>query len=104
MWLSEGGISEDAVQLLDELGIRWTASGEGVWRNSCRLSGYDGDDEHSKRSLFMPYQQPDSKVRLFFRDDGLYDIEASLTDVKDHDYPLSSGLRKPGEAESPKPG
>ena len=74
VWLSEGGISEDAVQLLDELGIRWTASGEGVWRNSCRLSGYDGDDEHSKRSLFMPYQQPDSKVRLFFRDDGLSDL------------------------------
>ena len=74
VWLSEGGISEDAVQLLDELGIRWTASGEGVWRNSCRLSGYDSDDEHSKRSLFMPYQQPDSKVRLFFRDDGLSDL------------------------------
>jgi alpha-amylase/alpha-mannosidase (GH57 family) len=74
VWLSEGGISEDAVQLLDELGIRWTASGEGVWRNSCRLSGYDGEDEHSKRSLFMPYQQPDSNVRLFFRDDGLSDL------------------------------
>jgi alpha-amylase/alpha-mannosidase (GH57 family) len=74
VWLSEGGISSDAVQLLDELGIRWTASGEGVWRNSCRLSGYDGEDEHSKRSLFMPYQQPDSKVRLFFRDDGLSDL------------------------------
>ncbi len=74
VWLSEGGISEDAVSLLDELGIRWTASGEGVWRNSCRLSGYDGEDEHSKRSLFMPYQQADSKVRVFFRDDGLSDL------------------------------
>lgn len=74
VWLSEGGISEDAVSLLDELGIRWTASGEGVWRNSCRLSGYDGEDEHSKRSLFMPYQQVDSKVRVFFRDDGLSDL------------------------------
>ncbi|UOG92557.1 MAG: glycoside hydrolase family 57 protein [Candidatus Thiothrix sulfatifontis] len=74
VWLSEGGISEDAVSLLDELGIRWTASGEGVWRNSCRLSGYNGKDEHSKRSLFMPYQQADSKVRLFFRDDGLSDL------------------------------
>lgn len=74
VWLSEGGISADAVSLLDEMGIRWTASGEGVWRNSCRLSGYDGEDEHSKRSLFMPYQQADSKVRLFFRDDGLSDL------------------------------
>lgn len=74
VWLSEGGVSEDAVRLLDELGIRWTASGEGVWRNSCRLSGYDGEDEHSKRSLFMPYQQTNSGVRLFFRDDGLSDL------------------------------
>ncbi len=32
------------------------------------------------------------------RSDGCWDIEARLTDVKDHDYPLSSGLRKPGEA------
>lgn len=74
VWLSEGGVSEDAVSLLDEQGIRWTASGEGVWRNSCRLSGYNGEDEHSKRSLFMPYQQVDSKVRVFFRDDGLSDL------------------------------
>lgn len=74
VWLSEGGVSEDAVRLLDEAGIRWTASGEGVWRNSCRLSGYDGEDEHSKRSLFVPYQQTNSGVRLFFRDDGLSDL------------------------------
>lgn len=74
VWLSEGGVSEDAVRLLDAEGIRWTASGEGVWRNSCRLSGYDGADEFSKRSLFMPYQLADSEVRLFFRDDGLSDL------------------------------
>ncbi|MBU0653602.1 MAG: glycoside hydrolase [Gammaproteobacteria bacterium] len=74
VWLSEGGISDDAVRLLDEAGIRWTASGEGVWRNSCRLSGIDGEDERSKRSLFMPYRQPKSDVRLFFRDDGLSDL------------------------------
>ncbi|HUY02427.1 MAG TPA: DUF2889 domain-containing protein [Rhodocyclaceae bacterium] len=32
------------------------------------------------------------------RDDGLWDIEARLTDLKDHDYPLASGLRARGEA------
>ena len=31
------------------------------------------------------------------RGDGCWDIEARLTDVKDHDYPLSSGLRRQGE-------
>ncbi|MEF8737997.1 MAG: DUF2889 domain-containing protein [Candidatus Accumulibacter necessarius] len=30
------------------------------------------------------------------RGDGCWDIEARLTDVKDHDYPLSSGLRQAG--------
>ncbi len=74
VWLSEGGLSEDAIKLLDDAAISWTASGEGVWRNSCRKSGYDGADEHSKRSLFMPYQLPKSDVRMFFRDDGLSDL------------------------------
>lgn len=32
------------------------------------------------------------------RDDGLWDIEARLTDLKDHDYPLASGVRARGEA------
>ena len=32
------------------------------------------------------------------RVDGLWDIEARMVDTKDQDYPLSSGLRKPGEA------
>jgi hypothetical protein len=31
------------------------------------------------------------------REEGLWDIEARLTDVKDHDYPLASGLRRQGD-------
>jgi hypothetical protein len=31
------------------------------------------------------------------RDDGLWDIEARLTDTKDHDYPLASGMRRRGD-------
>ncbi|MBI4756467.1 MAG: DUF2889 domain-containing protein [Betaproteobacteria bacterium] len=31
------------------------------------------------------------------REDGLWDIEARLTDTKDHDYPLASGVRRQGE-------
>ena len=33
----------------------------------------------------------------FARDDGLFDIEARLTDVKDHDTTLLSGVRPAGE-------
>ncbi len=34
----------------------------------------------------------------FKRVDGMWDIEARLVDVKDREYPLASGLRRPGEA------
>jgi hypothetical protein len=34
----------------------------------------------------------------FERDDGLFDIEGHLTDVKDHDYMLLTGLRTAGDA------
>ncbi len=74
VWLSEGGVSESAVRLLDEIGIRWNASGEGVWRNSMYLSGYKGEDVDNKRSLFMPYRQAGQTTRTFFRDDGLSDL------------------------------
>ncbi|MBL8398651.1 MAG: DUF2889 domain-containing protein [Candidatus Accumulibacter sp.] len=56
----------------------------------------------------MPLPQPTAqRTRLHVRSvqidgykraDGRWDIEARLIDSKDHDYPLSSGLRKPGEA------
>jgi hypothetical protein len=36
-------------------------------------------------------------VEVFARDDGLYDLEGRLTDVKDHDLALASGLRAAGQ-------
>ncbi|MFI0400528.1 MAG: glycoside hydrolase [Thiolinea sp.] len=74
VWLSEGGISDSAIALLDEFGIRWTASGEGVWRNSSYLSGYYGEPIDSKRDLSKPHSLPNSAVRMHFRDDGLSDL------------------------------
>ncbi len=38
------------------------------------------------------------KIDGFRRADGLWDLEARIVDTKDQDYPLSSGLRKAGEA------
>lgn len=32
------------------------------------------------------------------REDGLWDLEGRLTDIKDHDYVLATGLRKAGDA------
>jgi Protein of unknown function (DUF2889) len=34
---------------------------------------------------------------VFARDDGLYDVEGHLTDVKDHRYELMAGAREPGD-------
>jgi hypothetical protein len=54
----------------------------------------------------MPLAPAASRKRLhernaryegFARDDGLFDIEAHLTDVKDHDLTLLTGLRRGGE-------
>lgn len=36
-------------------------------------------------------------VQVFARDDGLFDVEANLTDTKTHDVPLAGELRKAGD-------
>jgi len=74
VWLSEGSISKDALELLDELDMQWTASGENVWRNSARLSRLPEQDITSKRGLFQSYRASGGKCRIFFRDDGLSDL------------------------------
>ena len=74
VWLSEGGVSEDALAQLDKMEFSWTASGEGVWRNSCIKSGCPEEVLQSRQSLFSPARIDDFKVRVFFRDDGLSDL------------------------------
>jgi hypothetical protein len=36
-------------------------------------------------------------VQVYARDDGLWDIDAHICDVKTRDYPLASGVRKVGD-------
>ncbi|MCW8982668.1 MAG: glycoside hydrolase family 57 protein [Gammaproteobacteria bacterium] len=89
VWLSEGGVSGDAIELLDELGIEWTATGEAVWHNSCcnaepgqsdldseccAPSSCGSDDPDRRKGLFMPYRLNSHQTNLFFRDDGLSDL------------------------------
>jgi alpha-amylase/alpha-mannosidase (GH57 family) len=73
VWLSEGGVSLDALRLLDEFDIRWSASGEGVWNNSRFLSKLEANGEEARRSLFCPNAIDGCDTRMFFRDDGLSD-------------------------------
>ena len=74
VWLSEGGVSEDALAQLDEMGFAWTATGEGVWRNSCHKSGSGDDVVENKPALFSPALVDGFNTRVFFRDDGLSDL------------------------------
>jgi len=74
VWLSEGGVSADALQLLDEYDICWTATGEAVWKNTCHLAECDQHEMDNKRALFKPYQYQDYGTKIYFRDDGLSDF------------------------------
>jgi alpha-amylase/alpha-mannosidase (GH57 family) len=62
------------VTLVEEFDFKWTASGEGVWRNSMNLSDHDHEKVHSKRALFHPYVLKEHETKLYFRDDGLSDM------------------------------
>ncbi len=42
---------------------------------------------HTRRIRFEGYK----------RSDGLWDMEAHLTDIKNHDYPLKTGVRRAGQ-------
>jgi alpha-amylase/alpha-mannosidase (GH57 family) len=74
IWLSEGAISEDSIALIEEFDFKWTASGEGVWRNSMHLCDHDPDKIYSSRASFYSYQLKNHSSKLFFRDDGLSDL------------------------------
>ena len=74
VWLSEGGVSDDSIALLHELGIQWTASGEAVWHHSCHASACDPHEMECRKALFLPYRLQDYDTDIFFRDDGLSDL------------------------------
>lgn len=71
-WPAEGGVSTAAVELLARHGFQWTATGEGVFRNSVARQQHPvaGD-----RRLHRPYRVGnEDTLACFFRDDGLSDL------------------------------
>ena len=66
LWPSEGGISQQALQLFAERGFRWVASGGNVLHNS--------HDAHSKSCSHRVYRFGEIPIDCFFRDDGLSDL------------------------------
>ena len=73
IWPSEGSLSEAVVTLMEDLGVRWTASDE---INLARSLNRDGDPHWGGRrdaQLYHPWTLRDSRIRLFFRDHDLSD-------------------------------
>ena len=66
LWPSEGGVSQQALELFAEHGIKWIASGGTVLQNS--------HDDTSKSCSHRVYRFGDVPVDCFFRDDGLSDL------------------------------
>jgi alpha-amylase/alpha-mannosidase (GH57 family) len=72
-WPSEGSVSEATLQLLEEHGFRWAASGETVLRNSLARSREQSGFALPDDCLHRVYRSVHSAVDCFFRDDGLSD-------------------------------
>jgi alpha-amylase/alpha-mannosidase (GH57 family) len=68
-WPSEGSISAESVELIDDMGLKWLASGETVLRKSLHKSGLDHDN-----CIHDVYRLKGSEIACFFRDDGLSDL------------------------------
>ena len=69
MWPAEGAVSEDAVRLMGDLGVKWIATDEGILERSLE-SGLRSEG-FPARELLRPYEF--SGVTVFFRDRVLSD-------------------------------
>ena len=70
-WPSEGSLSEETLALLREAGFHWTATGEGVLRNTLGQAGRNPGDGSCIHRAWRP--EAGGPV-CFFRDDGLSDL------------------------------
>ena len=70
-WPSEGGISEATLEVLEEHGFNWAASGESVFRHSIDAAE---NADLAGTSLYQAFHLRDGKLACLFRDDGLSDL------------------------------
>jgi alpha-amylase/alpha-mannosidase (GH57 family) len=68
-WPSEGAVSRDTLELLEQAGFRWAATSTNVLRGS--LSAQTAQDPLAYN---RPYALPQSRLSCFFRDDALSDL------------------------------
>lgn len=71
-WPAEGAVSRAAVDLLEEAGFEWCATGEGVLHHSL---GYNLREVQGARDLYHPWRTHENgRMVCFFRDDRLSDL------------------------------
>jgi alpha-amylase/alpha-mannosidase (GH57 family) len=70
-WPSEGGVSEATLELLEEYGFTWAASGESVFRHSM---AHPRNESLRDASLYQAFRVKNGNIACFFRDDGLSDL------------------------------
>ena len=70
-WPSEGGVSQATLELLEEYGFTWAASGESVFRHSM---ADPANASLKDSSLYQAFQMKKGNIACFFRDDGLSDL------------------------------
>ncbi|HKY32227.1 MAG TPA: glycoside hydrolase family 57 protein [Candidatus Polarisedimenticolia bacterium] len=73
MWPSEGSLSEEAVRIMGEAGVRWTASDEGILKHAVEWGGGSFHRELTYRLWRLEPAGETSPV-LFFRDQELSDL------------------------------
>lgn len=71
MWPSEGSVSDEALTIIAESGLKWAATDEGVLVHT--LAGGLGQ---GRENLYQPYafQSGERRLGLFFRDHALSDL------------------------------
>ncbi len=72
IWPSEGSLSEEALEILESGGVKWTATDEKIVERSLSESGADPD--LISRSKFKPWSFRKGDMRIFFRDNYLSDL------------------------------
>ncbi|MEW5757394.1 MAG: glycoside hydrolase family 57 protein [Pseudomonadota bacterium] len=72
-WPAEGAVSTQALQVFDEAGFKWVATGASVLRHTLHKGSIDFDAQMCK-GPHQAYRIQGQKVNCFFRDDGLSDL------------------------------
>mgnify|MGYP001817221201 CR=1 FL=1 len=72
-WPAEGSISQPTLELLDEYGFLWAASGETVLYNSLHAAGGGDTEFTTEDAVLRGYRLENSALTCFFRDDRLSD-------------------------------